>query len=531
MPMETLPEGMIAALERATAYPDDASGAAGIEHVQTHLSHLFLSAQRVYKLRKAVAFGFVDFSSRARRNADCVNEVALNRRLAPDVYLGLAPVRTGAGGYRIGPVGDAPDPDSENAVVMRRLPAGRDALSLLAAGRLSAAQLDGAALRIARFHDASGLGAPAPFAPDAWIERIAAPLHDNVAVLARAFPGDPRVAALAARAQAFEREHAPRLERRRLDGRAVDGHGDLHLAHLWYEAGDEPCIIDCVEFDADLRRTDAAADLAFLVMDLAYRGQRPLAERVARVYAAARDDYDLYGVLDYFVSYRASVRAKVAALAAEDPELPAAQRSAARTSALAHLALAATALQPPGPGRAIATCGSVGTGKSSAAAVLADACGGVIIATDRVRKAGGAAGRAAASWGEGRYAPEARAAVYADVLERAEPVVRSGRIAILDATWSSAARRTELRRWAAELGIEVRLLELTCPADRVRERLARRAAEGHDPSDAGPDLVDASRASFEPPAEWPEAARACVDTASPGWQEQVRALAAGWYLG
>jgi predicted kinase len=246
------------------------------------------------------------------------------------------------------------------------------------------------------------------------------------------------------------------------------------------------------------------------------------------VYAAARDDFDLYGVLDYYVGYRAAVRSKVAALAAADGELPAAQRSAARASALAHLALTESALAVPLRGRAIATCGSIGTGKSSAAAELADGCAGVVVATDRVRKAARPQERVTAPWGEGQYSPGARAAVYGAVLERAEPVVRSGRTAVLDATWSSAAQRAELCRWGEALGIDVWLLELVCPAAEVRRRLERRAAAGHDPSDAGPELLDHSRASFEPPEEWPADRRARVDTSAPDWRARVRALAKIW---
>ena len=146
------------ALRDADAYPHDPSARAGVQEVQTHLSWVFLTGERVYKLRKDVSLGFVDFTSRVERVADCVREVALNRRLAPDVYLGLAEVAA-KGPVRVGPLGESlePRPGAEPCVVMRRLPAGRDALSLLEAGRLRGRHVDEVAERVAAFHAAHRL--------------------------------------------------------------------------------------------------------------------------------------------------------------------------------------------------------------------------------------------------------------------------------------------------------------------------------------------------------------------------------------
>jgi aminoglycoside phosphotransferase family enzyme len=155
------------ALAAPDAYPDDPSAALGVEQVQTHLSHVFLTGRRVYKFRKAVDLGFVCFTARAERNADCLREVSLNRRLAPDVYLGVAPLLRAP--VRIGPVAEAlaqepgGGPEAEHCVVMRRLPTGRDALTLLTRGALSGEQIERAAALVARFHDRHGLGTPAPF--------------------------------------------------------------------------------------------------------------------------------------------------------------------------------------------------------------------------------------------------------------------------------------------------------------------------------------------------------------------------------
>jgi hypothetical protein len=529
----SLSDEELRALAGPAAYPGDASAAAGVAHVQTHLSQVFLTGGRVYKFRKAVDLSFVCFATRAERNADCLREVALNRRLAPDVYLGVAPIL--AAPVRVGPIAErlaeapAGGGAREHCVVMRRLPAGRDALSLLERGALTDAQLERAACLIARFHEQHALGAPAPFTRDAWRRRCVGPVEDNLSLLAKA-PGEliegGALATLATRTRAFAEAHAESFERRRLAGRAVDGHGDLHLQHLWYERDDaDPIAIDCLEFSEALRQLDAAAEVAFPAMDLRYRGAAARAELFLRTYARESDDFDLYTLVDYFVSYRAAVRAKVASIAAADASIPAAQRARAAESVRRHLDLAVQALAPRGMGALVLVGGIVGTGKSTAAAEIADAVGGVVIASDRVRKrlAGVApTARSRDAVDQGLYAPAMGDRVYAGLLERAAPVLASGRMALLDATWSRAADREAALRFAQARGVSIRFVETRCAAAVALERLARREASGADPSDAGPAFHASSAARFEAPAEWPADALVIVHTDRDGWRASLR---------
>ncbi len=527
----------LGALALPGAYPGDSSAALGVEQVQTHLSYVFLTGRRVYKFRKAVDLEFVRFTARAERNADCLREVALNRRLAPDVYLGVAPLLREP--VRIGPVAEAlasasgGGSEAEHCVVMRRLPAGRDALTLLARGALSSAQIERAAAFVARFHERHGLGTPAPFTAEEWRQRCVGPVQDNLRLLRTAPVGllaDDALAGLEAGTRAFVEQNEDRFERRRLAGRAVDGHGDLHLQHLWYERDDaDPIAIDCLEFSEALRRIDAAAEVAFPAMDLRYRGAAAQAERLLRVYARERDDFDLYAVVDFFASYRAAVRAKVASITAVDAAIDPAQRAGASESARRHLALAVQMLEPRGTGALVLVGGIVGTGKSSAAAELAESAGGVVIASDRVRKrlAGLAAtARSGDRPDEGLYHPAHGERVYAGLIERAAPVLESGRTAVLDATWSRAADRERALRLARERGARVCLIETRCSASVAQARLARREAQGSDPSDAGAGFHAQSAARFEPPAEWPAAAHRVVETDRDDWRLALRAIAA-----
>jgi uncharacterized protein len=526
--LEPLPERLIAGLRHASAYPEDASARGRIAHVQTHLSHVFLTGEKVYKLRKAVDLGFVCFATRAQRDADCLREVELGRRLAPDVYRGVAPVRLAGRRVRVGPFSDqlARQGAVEHCVVMRRLPQGRDALSLLGAGRLRPEQIDRVAVAVARFHAEHRLSIRQHGSAAAWLERSVAPVRQNFELLREATvgaPGRPALlrAATLARAEALARHFVEaeraRFEARRRARRGVDGHGDLHLQHVFFETDDAaPLLIDCLEFRDDLRQIDAAAEVAFLAMDLRYRGRAKLAERFLRIYAAAADDYDLYDVVDYYVRYRAAVRAKVAAVAAADPLLAAPQRRAAAASARRHLALAArTHLASERPG-VVALCGIVGTGKSFVGRAAAVMLGGVVISSDVVRSRGGAAPV---------YTERDKDRVYMELLERAKPVVESGRVAILDATFDRARRRALVLRFAAAHRVPALLLETRCPPAITRARLTQRKAAGRDPSQAGPELYAWSASHFEPPRDWPAAWRRSLWTNRPWRQALRRALA------
>ena len=519
------------------AYPHDTGAGEGIRRIDTHISNVFLTAAHAYKLRRPVRLSFLDFSDPAERLADCLREVTLNRRLAADVYLGIAPIlapdKAGAG-VSIGPVAEGPSTDAraiEHCVVMRRLPAGRDLRSMVERGEATGAHLDRVAARLALFHAANSLGRPAPFTAAEWLARTTAPARANFEALATAPPelAPPAQVEEARRlAAAFAESRADDFEARREAGRVVDGHGDLHAEHVWFEQDEaEPLMVDCLEFRDDFRRIDAASDAAFLAMDLAYRGRADLGARFLRRYARASGDYHLFAVVDYFLSYRALVRAKVASLVATDSTMSADGRAHAVESVRRHLQLGLEFLKQQRPARLVVICGTIGTGKTTVAEALADATGGVVISSDRLRHdvKAAAAPSVGSAYAQGRYSEAARAAVYERLFAEARHVVRSGRVAILDATFSRRAWRDTAAEWARAHACETALVEIVAPRDEVIERLAARAAAGNDASEAGPGLYDAMRAEFEEPVEWPAGRRACIDTGAPDWREQVTAAA------
>lgn len=520
-------------LLRVEAYPHDPGRGDEVRRVDTHISHVFLTGDRAYKLRRPVKLAFLDFSSPGERLADCLRELELNRRLAPDVYLGLAPVLVEENRAWIGSVAETPSDDPravEHAVVMRRLEAGRDLRSMIERGEAVAAHVDRVAEVLARFHAAHGLGRPAPFAGEVWLARTTGPARANFDALSHADPGlapPVEVAEVRAHAERFVEERRADFEERRLRGRVVDAHGDLHCEHVWFERDEaEPLLIDCLEFREDFRRIDAASDVAFLAMDLTYRGREDLAARFLRRYARASGDYHLFSVVDYFLSYRAMVRAKVASLVAVDGSLPVDQRRHAAESTRRHLDLGLAFLDGRPKGLLVLTCGTIGTGKTTVAEALADRLGAVVVSSDRVRRNPALATDVASNieHGAGRYSDASRAAVYERLLEEARAVVLSGRTAILDATFSRRAWRERARQWARANAGACFLVEVEADEVDVRARLAARSAAANDASEAGPGLYDAMRAEFEKADEWPAEARARVNTSSVNWREHVDAI-------
>jgi hypothetical protein len=521
------PDQLAETLSRASAWSTKTSP---IHWIQTHISHVFLVGDRVFKLRKSVCLSFLDFGSTEARNADCLREVALNRRLASTVYLGVAPILCEGDSISIGPIQESLyDATLEHVVVMRRLTEGRDALALLEGGQLEFAHIEAIADRLETFHAVQALGRPAPWSESSWFKDIADPTLACLPAIAesKAVP-DARLTALEATARERLEGLRPHFESRRQHGCAVDGHGDLHLDHVWFEGSqDDPLIIDCVEFSDDLRRIDRASEVAFLAMDLRYRDRADLAEAFLDAYANRVDDHDLFGVVDFFTAYRALVRAKVAALATQQPTIEAAQRDRARRSALQHLELAESLLETRSNPELIVLCGSVGSGKSSVARHLARTGHGISIASDRVRKI--LAGlpidtHQKEAPDQGLYRPDQKDAVYHGLLERAAPILDSGRNAILDASFSRRRWRDLARAWARDHQTTIRLVEVRCDSAVALARLRERERVGADPSDAGPDFLPISRERFESPSEWPESDRLVIHSDDDDWSKQIEAI-------
>ena len=512
---------LIDALSSTEAYPHPCDA---VRVLQTHISAVFLAGPYAYKIKKPVDLGFLDFTTLDRRRHFCHEEVRLNRRLAPRVYLGVLPVTVHQGQVRVDGEGEV----VEWAVWMRRLPEEATLLSRVARGGLDAPTLGELARRVADFHASAERGPHvARFARWDVVARNARENFDQTRDhVGRAV--HPRVHGRAReRTEALLEDLRDLVEARAERGVPCDTHGDLHLDHVYLFPGrsdpDRWVIIDCIEFNERFRFADPVSDAAFLVMDLAYRGRRDLAGAFAEAYAAAAEDAEGQALLPFYTAYRAAVRAKVEGMAACEPEVPPADRDRALASARAHWLLALGELEPPvrRPGL-VGVGGLPGTGKSTLARALAGELGFTVIASDRVRKelAGLAPDEPApAAFGEGIYTPAWTERTYRACLDRAGQALFRGERVLLDASFRQERWRRRLLDAAREWGVRGALLLCEAPPDEVRRRLARRT---RDPSDADWQVYRAMAEHWEPLG--PETARASF--AVPTGGSPRRALAA-----
>ncbi|MFA1547726.1 bifunctional aminoglycoside phosphotransferase/ATP-binding protein [Actinomadura chokoriensis] len=455
---------------------------------ETHIGVVFFVGDRAYKLKKPVNLGFLDFSTRELRERACREEVRLNQRFAPDVYLGVCDVR-------------APDGEiCDHLVVMRRMPAERRLSRLVEEG----APVEGAVHDVARLLAAWHARAPRGprVAAQGTRDALRARWRDSFEQV-RPFHGGVLDAVDATEIEdlvtAFLAGREPLFEARIADGRVVDGHGDL-LAGDVFCLDDGPRVLDCLEFDEALRSLDGLDDASFLAMDLERLGAPHLADRFLGWYAGFAADPAPSSLRHHYVAYRAFVRAKVACLRHEQgaPDAAAEARSYADL-ALRHLRAGQVGL--------ILVGGLPGTGKTTLAGALADRLGCTLLSSDRLRKetAGLAPlDSAAAPYGTGLYSPEQTRRTYRELAERAATLLQHGETVVLDASWTSEDARALLAGVAERAHVPLYSLRCDAPESVAVERMRARP-QGL--SDADAEIAAAMRADAAP---WPEAV--AIDT-------------------
>lgn len=430
----------------------------GVRAVETHLGIVLLVGDRALKLRKPVLTGFLDLRAVERRRAVCRREIELNRRISPQVYLGVAEL-DGAGYER------------EPVVVMRRMPDDRRLARLV---EVDDPRLPGwigeIADLVAGFHRSAerSTSISAAGSPQALLQRWRSVI-DRIRA-AGAVGAD--LGTVERLATGYVDGRHPLLLSRVRDGRIVDGHGDL-LADDIFCLDEGPQVLDCLEFDDALRSVDVVDDICFLVMDLERRGAGGLAASLLQEYRHASGETAPDSLVHHYCAYRALVRASVAVERQKQHDPAAAARVVSDTAlALAHLRSGRPTLVLVG--------GDPGTGKTTVSAELAAALGAQRISSDDIR-AGllpsppvGGHGSEVGVLDRGRYAPQRRAEVYRAVLDGARRALSAGRHVVLDATWREQVHRDAAGRVAADTSSCLVQLRCTAPADLVHERLARR---------------------------------------------------------
>ncbi|HST40874.1 MAG TPA: AAA family ATPase, partial [Conexibacter sp.] len=469
---------------------------------ETHASWVVLAGERAFKVKKPLRFAFLDQSTLPLRRAACEAELALNRELAPDLYLAVRALVPAArdGALQLASAGAA---DAiEYAVEMRRFDESATLAGLARRGPLEDRHLRAVARRLAAFHAAAPIAADAPATAAAaaagalrLLDRNAEELIELLDGAANA-AGRAAVAAQTRAAAAFATGHAGTLAARAADGHVRELHGDLRAEHVL--PGPPVAIVDRLEFNRAWREIDVADELAFLAMDLTALGQPAAAQTLLAAYRDAGGDLGDARLLPFHAIYRAHVRAKVTLLRAAQETGTA--RVAARAAASALIAVAerfAWQLRLP---RLLVVCGVSATGKSRLAAELARRSGRPAISSDTVRKRLVGIAATARAGGDA-YTPAVSERTYAELGRAALAAGRAG--AIVDATFRRTADRAA---FAAELGehaADVVHVELTAPATVLETRARRRLAEPDRVSDATPEVVRAQAGSFEPLADVP----------------------------
>jgi uncharacterized protein len=505
---------LFASLQRPECYPHPVGN---VRVIETHISWVLLTGSYAYKIKKPINLGFADFSTLGLRGHYCQEELRLNQRFAPDLYLEVVEIRGTPDAPRVGGEG----PLLDYAVKMRQFP--QDALAGNRLGReqLGAAEIDALAEGIAQFHaTAPVVPAKGQFGSPASILEHALQNFEQMLPLVRS-PVDDRL--LRAARLWTDAEFALRrsaFTARRSQGFVRECHGDLHLANIVVLDG-RPHPFDCLEFNEELRWIDVMSEVAFLFMDLAYRGRSDLAWRFLNRYLAATGDYGGLEVFRFYAVYRALVRAKIRLLESSQREQLVPARHRRRRAFRDYLALSEKLCQAPVPALVI-THGLSGSGKTTGMQSLAERLGAIHLRSDLERKRLHGLAPLAASGsglGDGIYSRQASAATYRRLGELAREALRAGYPAVVDAAFLKRSEREAFRAIAERLDAPFVMVDFHAPPEVLRARIEARTIRGNDASEADLAVLERQIAVREPltPAEM--AAAVVVDGTQSASQE------------
>ena len=449
-------------------------GKVEVERIDTHGAIVFLAGARAYKVKRAVAYPYMDFSTLEKRRSACLREREINHRTAPELYLDVVPVTQSGGRLHLGGVGEA----VEWVLVMQRFD--QDCLlSVLAeAGKLTPAIMTALADAIARFHTAAEArrDIAAGAAALSWVVR-----ENGAELAARGELFDPAAARrLTDRSLAWLARHGDLLDARAAAGKVRHCHGDLHLRNVVLLNG-RPTLFDAIEFNDAIACIDVVYDLAFLLMDLDHRGLRPFANLVLNRYLQQRDEAEALALLPLFLSARAAVRAKVAA-SLEAVAEPQDEKAKRRREAAAYFERALGYLAPAPP-RLVAVGGLSGTGKTTLARALAPDLGaapGALHLRSDLRRKQLAGLPELERLPPAAYTPEANDAVYAALARQAAAALASGQAVVVDAVFARPDERAAIERVARQAGVPFTGLWLEIDPQVMAARVTERRDDASD---------------------------------------------------
>jgi len=494
---------LIDALRHSRAYPHAVDG---VEHIETHISHVLLAGDYAYKFKKPLDLGFLDFSTLERRRFYCEEELRLNRRLAPELYLDVVTVNGTLEAPRIAGTG----PVLEYGVRMRRFPQS----ALLDRQPVTPELMTRLAEHIADFH-----ASLPPAAPDTGFGtpvRVLAPMLENLTQI-RVRLEDPEVLARLDVLETWIRARfetlTPVIERRRVEGFVRECHGDMHRGNIAL-VEDRILIFDAIEFNPSLRWIDTASEIAFLIMDLEQEGAYGAARRFLNRYLELSGDYGALAMLDFYKVYRALVRAKVLMIRSRQDDLRPEEAAVIRDDFARYLELALSYTQRRRCHLLIA-CGLPGSGKSRLSYRLREALPLIHLRSDVERKrlfGLGELARTASSIDQGIYFPRATEWTYDRLHRLADGILASGYDVLVDATFLARHRREHFAALARRHRAGFAILALEAPLEVLRERVVRRLARGRDVSEADLSVLEHQYASRQPLSEQEHSRALVIDT-------------------
>ena len=486
-----------------------------VDWIETHISWLLLAGDYVYKFKKPLQLDFLDFSTLALRRTACAEELRINRRTAPGLYLGLVALAGSAPeGLRLLPLEDAP-PDAEPAVRLRRFGQGALLSQVLERQQLTPAHIDALARHVACFHGEAAVALP----NEGWgtPQAVGSPVQDCLAALQLQAADAPDLAPLLSPVAQWCKQQgavlAPVFAQRLDAGRVRECHGDLHLANLVLIDG-APQLFDAIEFNPALRWIDCVSDIAFLAMDLEARGRADLAWRFLNAWLELTGDYAGLPVLDYYRVYRALVRARVAGLRLA--QATGAERTACLQEQRRYLELALRFTRPR-PVALWLAHGFSGAGKSTQSLALVCQRGMVRVRADVERKRlfGLAPEDVSSAVPGGIYTANASRRTHERLAQVARWALGAGHAVLVDATFLNPAMRQRFIALAHELQVPCRILCFEAPLDVLRERVRARQQAGGDASEADVQVLESQWAAARPLSADEQALAVHVDTTRP----------------
>jgi aminoglycoside phosphotransferase family enzyme/predicted kinase len=504
--MTKLPK-MVQALLEPRAYPEPTGR---VKLVQTQMSFVLLTDNYVYKVKKPVDLGYLDYTTLEKRKLYCHKEVELNRRLCPDVYLDVVPITQKQGNFFIAGQGRA----MEYAVKMRRLPQELMMDTLLTSNRVSPEMMSKLAQKLVAFHGQAETNKR--ISTFGSLDTINQNTEENFSQTGKYMgktisPKSYRH--IKAYSDNFLKGNAPLFRKRIQDGRIRDCHGDLHAAHICFTNG--ICIYDCIEFNDRFRYADVASEVAFLAMDLDHYGRADLSHLFIYSYVALSQDRELLELLAFYKCYRAYVRGKVESFKLDDPYITEEEKGETlkKASGYFDLAHAYTKSKPI----LLITTGLMGSGKSALAQALAKRLGLVVISSDVTRKRLASIPETEHRFEEfdaGIYSPEFTKKTYDTMLAEAKGILKEGGSVIIDASFIKAEQRLKAKSLAEEIKTRFFVLECALDEELTRKRLTKRLEQGS-VSDGRWEIFSQQKEKFEPVVEVPPQNRVIIDSSQP----------------